>query len=873
MSVQPGTRLGPYEIGSPLGAGGMGEVYRARDTRLGRDVAIKVLPATFSADAERLHRFEQEARATAALDHPNILAIHDIGTHEEQPYLVEELLEGETLRERLRRGALPVAKAVELGVQIASGLAAAHGRGIVHRDVKPENLFVTRHGHLKILDFGLAKLGRPELAQACEAETVTQSAGTGAGVVLGTVGYMAPEQVRGQPCDHRADIFALGCVLHEMLSGQRAFAGETPADTMTAILSRDPAPLSGAGREVPPALQGMVRPWLEKRPEDRCSSAHDLALALGAVLSPGPTWRDAAPQGLRRRRWLWFAAVVALALVTVAGVWLRTRGRTKAVVGPEARRVVVAVFENRTGDRSLDHLGRMISDWLTQTLSHIEGIEVVPSSSVLVAQPAGSAATAGSTAPALLAAATGAGRVVAGTYQLQGTTLVLQAQMTDAARGRLELAVGPVTGPAGAPLEAIDALAQRIAGALANRLGFVHDLGSRSPPLYDAYREFILGFELFLTDDAEALRHFEKAAALDRNFLVPVLYQAYILEEQGQRTRAASLLDALSQRREEMTPLGRYWVDGFKAYSQARFYEAAQHLRAASRLAPRDPITVHWIGYLSILSNRPGEAVAALETLGGNPWGAHPLGVVWQTALCRALHMLGEHERELAEARRPLPSAPDQLTFKLLEVRALAALGRTEEIRGLVETSLALPGRDVTAGDVLLDAAKELRAHGNKAASAAFAERAVAWFGGRVDAEPAVAAWRLGQLDALRWAERWADASRVAREVSRLLPAGSPEAVDLQGMQAAISARLGRGDEAQHTCAELLHLSEQQQRIAATYRCATVLAILGQRERAVEQLSESFAQGRPYTTELHRDIDLESLHGYPPFDSLLKPKA
>src|SRR5579862_2023180 len=221
MSLTPGTKLGPYEIIAPVGAGGMGEVYRARDTRLGRDVALKILPESFARDLDRLRRFEQEARAVAALNHPNILAIHDIGEQAGSPFLVSELLEGESLRAALDRGPLPQRKTLEYGVQIAHGLAAAHEKGIVHRDLKPENIFVTRDGRIKILDFGLAKLTQPESAsgQQTNLPTATGAAGTEPGVVLGTLGYMSPEQVKGKPADQRSDIFSFGAILHEMLSG------------------------------------------------------------------------------------------------------------------------------------------------------------------------------------------------------------------------------------------------------------------------------------------------------------------------------------------------------------------------------------------------------------------------------------------------------------------------------------------------------------------------------------------------------------------------------------------------------------------------------------------------------------------------------
>src|SRR5712692_2591655 len=219
MSLIPGVRLGPYEVLAPLGAGGMGEVWKARDARLGREVAIKVLPPSYSRDPDRLRRFEQEAKAAGLLNHPNITAVHDIGMHEGAPYIVTELLEGETLRERLAAGPLPQRKALDFAGQIAQGLAAAHEKGIVHRDLKPENLFVTKDGRVKILDFGLAKLERPDSEGAGQTNMPTEAAGTEPGVLLGTLGYMSPEQVRGRPADPRSDIFAFGAILYEMLSG------------------------------------------------------------------------------------------------------------------------------------------------------------------------------------------------------------------------------------------------------------------------------------------------------------------------------------------------------------------------------------------------------------------------------------------------------------------------------------------------------------------------------------------------------------------------------------------------------------------------------------------------------------------------------
>ena len=278
MTLTAGSRLGPYEVLSQIGAGGMGEVWRARDPRLGRDVAIKVLPASFSADPDRLRRFEQEARAAGVLNHPNITAVYDTGIQDGAPYVVQELLEGETLRSALAGGKLSPRRAIDYALQVAHGLAAAHEKGIVHRDLKPENVFVTKDGRVKILDFGLAKL--THLEEGGHGSNLPTIGGTEPGIVMGTIGYMSPEQVRGLPADARSDIFSYGAIFYEMLSGRRAFHGNSAADTMSAILREDPPELSATNQTVSPGLDRVVRHCLEKNPEQRFHSAHDIAFAL-----------------------------------------------------------------------------------------------------------------------------------------------------------------------------------------------------------------------------------------------------------------------------------------------------------------------------------------------------------------------------------------------------------------------------------------------------------------------------------------------------------------------------------------------------------------------------------------------------------------
>ena len=324
MTLSAGTKLGRYEIRSQLGAGGMGEVYRARDLELGRDVAIKVLPSGFSADTSRLHRFQQEACAAGALNHPNILIVHDVGAHDGSPYVVSELLEGETLRRRISGTPLAQRRAIDYALQIANGLAAAHEKGIIHRDLKPDNIFITSDGRVKILDFGLAKLIQLDNDQA-QTDIPTRRVDTDPGVVMGTVGYMSPEQLKARTVDQRSDIFSFGAILYEMLSGRRAFHGESAAETMSAILKEDPPDLSDTNKTVSPAMERLVSHCLEKNPEVRFHSARDLAFALEAVSGSNVSAQDATtpfaplPTRLKWREWLpWLVAGLFALLAALA---------------------------------------------------------------------------------------------------------------------------------------------------------------------------------------------------------------------------------------------------------------------------------------------------------------------------------------------------------------------------------------------------------------------------------------------------------------------------------------------------------------------------------------------------------------------------
>jgi serine/threonine protein kinase/Flp pilus assembly protein TadD len=414
--MSAGRRIGPYEIVSLLGAGGMGEVYRARDPRLGRDVAIKVLPQHLCNDPQAMARSQREARAVAALSHPNILAIFDVGTEQGVSYVVTELLEGETLRARLKTSTIPWQTAAEIGAMIADGLSAAHSRGIIHRDLKPENIFLTSDGRVKILDFGLARWRRETPGQ----NRTSAPTETSHGIVMGTAGYMSPEQVRGEVADAPSDIFALGCVLYEMIAGRRAFARETAAQTMAAILENHPRPLEELAPDIPRELDTLVGRCLEKSPEQRPQSAADVGAALKGIPRESARPRSLRIPGLRPSV-LWMAA--ALTLLIAAGLYWLSRSP------PAAESIAVLPFVNASGNKDMEYLGDGITESLINTLSHVPNLAVMSRNSVF--RYKGREADAQAAGQAL-----NVQTVLSGTVVQRGENLSISAELIDVRNNR-----------------------------------------------------------------------------------------------------------------------------------------------------------------------------------------------------------------------------------------------------------------------------------------------------------------------------------------------------------------------------------------------------------------------------------------------------
>ncbi len=620
------SRLGPYEIVAPLGAGGMGEVYRAHDTRLGREVAVKVLPELFANDPNRLARFEREARAVAALSHPNILAIHDYGTHETITYAVMELLEGETLRGRLAKGPMPWREAVEIGAAIADGLAAAHAKGIVHRDLKPENLFLTGDGRVKILDFGLARMSPLPNIQSETGPYVPEE--TDAGMVMGTVGYMSPEQVRGQPADARGDLFSFGCVLYEMATGRRAFQRETAAETMTAILHDEPPDQTNSGQPVPAELERLIRRCLAKNPNQRLQSARDLALGLRATASV-PALGRVEVRRPRSRLLVGIITVVLLGGVEGTSAYLFTRGARPSNLGTPAAETTavdaIAVLPLMyTGDDPKtemlsEKLAEHISDSLRQAGSH--DLKIRPPSSVSrYARQRPYNVTIGRELNVPL--------IVTGTVRQLGDDLTITLEVVDAREDNLLWQSKPYSIKRGETLDLNlqDQIVLDVAANMGLRLSDEEQLrltwrGTADPEARRLYRDAMFHFNKFSPEGlATAIQLFKQAVARDPKYALAYagLARCYVLQgtlHVGPRLTFPEARKCV----DDALKLDPNLADAHAAlgaiylFEDWKWREAEQELALALRLDPNVLLTRNLYGFCLAAQGRLPEALALIR--------------------------------------------------------------------------------------------------------------------------------------------------------------------------------------------------------------------------------------------------------------------
>ena len=811
MTLPAGTRLGPYEILAPIGAGGMGEVYRARDKKLDRDVAIKVLPQSVAADPDTLARFEREAKAVAALSHPNILAIHDFGTQDGIAYAVMELLEGETLRGKLDAGPIPQKQAVDYGLQVAKGLSAAHEKGIVHRDLKPENLIVTKDGHLKILDFGLAKKVEAVAAQE-QTSAPTESGHTEAGTVMGTMGYMSPEQVRGLPVDHRSDIFSFGTILYEMLSGKKAFKRNTASDTIAAILKEEPPELTQSGRNISPALDHIVKHCLEKDRDNRFQTAKDIAFNLSEQSSQpvASSVQLAAPPTGKRKVLIAAAAIFVLA---AAGIFLLRRPHRGGGNAGGVKRVAVLPFEN-LGAAEDDYFADGMADAVRGKLTSVPGVEVIArGSSVPYRKTAKSPAQIARELDVqyLLTATVRWQKGAVGASRVEVSPELVEVRASGAPTSKWQQ---PFDAALTDVFQVQSAIASRAAEALGVALGAgeekqLTDRPTKSLPAYDAFLKGEQASGALSRIDPPSLRKalgfYGEAVALDPGFAqawARIAYANSLLyfnsmpsPEVAERARQAAekaialapndpesyrsmgtykrLVLADFRGAEEQFSRGKSIAPGnselisslgILEMSLGRWEAALEHLREAERLDPRSVLVHRLVGRVLMALRRYPEARHAFDAgLALSPDNLYQIDN-------RAMTLLGEGD--LAGARAYLAALPKSVEpTKLVAYLAASQLGwvLTDEQREvLLRLTPAAFDDDRSIWGICL--AEVLWWKGDVTGARNYAEEARKAFEDQLQSAPNNPGLHAGLGLALGYLGRGEDATREGQRAVELLP-------------------------------------------------------------------------------------------------------
>jgi serine/threonine protein kinase/tetratricopeptide (TPR) repeat protein len=843
--LSKGTVIGHYRIAEKIGAGGMGEVYLAEDTSLNRQVALKFLSSHLCQDADCRTRFKREAQAAAKLDHPNIVTVYEVGEFQGRPFFAMQHIEGRSLREHASHQELSIPQVLEIGIQIAEGLQAAHEKGVTHRDIKPANVLIDSHGRARILDFGLASVaGTDHLTKT--------------GSTLGTIGYMSPEQVRGEQVDHRTDIFSLGVVLYELIAGRQPFKGDNDTATSRNIIDHEPEPLARYKSGVNAEFQRVISKTLAKDKSVRYQHADDLAADMKQLLSPS------GPLPVKRSRRMRIVApllivIVLSAIALIFKPWeLVNKSSDEATT--ENRRVVVVPFRNQTGDPSLDPLGKMVADWTTQGLLQTGLAEVV--------LPEMLSDLDASKGVRSVVDATGATLLVTGSYYKVGDSIQFQAQVMKA-DGSLLQAIEPIYASTGSVMVGIEAVRQQTLGALALELDYrVQELGALGPriPKYEAYQEYIRGVDLFLVkwDMGACLEPFSRAYNLDTSFMPALFFKCCAYFNLSQYDQADSLLRFLSQRRASLGRLQLLSLDELNGLLSGNQAQALSAMRQAGKLAPRSIWVVEWSG-VALVNNRPRECIEALKGLGArSPW------VYYWTFLAEAYHLLGEHEKELEtarEGRRRFPTSSDPY---YRELYALAAMERMDELRELIGEQTTLMEIS-TPAYVRRIAAEELRAHGHEDQAMTLLDEAIRWY--ESQSPEKLNSLREGYALTLYNARRWDKAKDVYEELAKTFPKDSASGWGYEGWLGCIAARQGDRVRAMEVSDWLKDLKIPYLFGGNTNNRACIAAILGDKEQAVALLKESFLQGHSFGTGIHKDFDLESLWDYPPFIEILKPKG
>ncbi len=860
------TFAGRYQVIEELGKGGMGSIYKVLDKKINEKIALKLINMETPSDEKSVERFSNELKLARKVSHRNICRMYDLGEEQGTHYITMEFVPGEDLKNSITRmGPLNPGRAVSIAKQLCKGLAEAHKTGVIHRDLKPQNVMIDSQGNARIMDFGIAR-------------TMKGEGLTADGMIIGTPEYMAPEQVEGKEVDQRTDIYSLGAILYEMLTGRVPFKGKSPISVAFMHKTEKPKDPRVYNDQITEELSRLVLKCMEKDKARRYQNVGELNAALESIEGELPTSELVLPkkkptttkQITLTFTW-WRFLVPLLLLLALLVILFMPFGNKGLDVDPG--RFIVAIFENQTGDGSFDSYGRVAADWITQSLSQIDEGEAVPVSEVLESLRTMGVETGGIQKMAQLrdlAKHTEAGTVISGSYILTEGILRFEANIIDANRGKSIHTLEPVSGPGESPMEVIETLRQRIMGTLSIYFSQIPSRTRRflEPPLFEAYQEYLTGMDAFDHDYSQALTHFEKAVELDPEFPAPCIRMSIIYNYQEQFAKAESMVNLANERRERLNLFERFLLDAFVAGLQGNYEEGLNFFRQAETLAPEDYVLNYLIGLETLRLNRTQETVDTFmkieipEFVNSTEIGAWRFRVI-----AEAYHMLGKYLKELEEVSKGQENFPDNIDLQLGRVRALAALGRIQEVLGVIDKSLALKQPSETPGIIMLVAAQELRTHGYLNESKEIANRAVSWYQSQIPAEAPDEKHNSSLASAFYVAEQWENAQKLFKELSE----GYPDHLQYKGFLGRLAARLGNKKEALQLSEEIASIDQAYLFGIHTYSRACIASLLGEQEQAVELLQQAFAQGRPFGVYLHRDMDLEPLRDYPPFQELLWP--
>lgn len=871
------TFAGRYQIIEELGKGGMGKVYKVLDTKINEKIALKLIRPEIAADKNTITRFSNELKLARKIRHKNICQMFDLGEEKGTHYITMEFVPGEDLKSMIRMsGHLAVGTTISIARQICEGLAEAHESGVVHRDLKPSNIMIDKGGNARIMDFGIAR--------SLKAKGIT-----GSGVMIGTPEYMSPEQIEGKEVDERSDIYSLGVILYEMITGQVPFEGDTPFTVGVKHKSEIPKDPKELNAQMPDELSGMILRCLEKDKNSRYRSAGELLTDLVNIEKGIPVTQKVMPQKTpltSKEITLKFdlkTMVIPLltGMVIIVLTWFFFFRGKEPTLDPNL--VLVTVFDNQTGIASLDPHGRVAADSLAEGISQMDELEVVPVSAVPERSQSAEGERGGFQGVAQIqkqAKQTGAGIVITGSYYMAGQELQFNAKITDAQTGKM---ISSVSSELGASRESDEAfkpyldiirnMRQRVMGVLAAKNDpYMAEVLSLKPPSYDAYQEFHLGLEYFASDYDQSIKHFQRAHELDSSFVLPLISISIAHANNERYEEAQAILDQVNLQREKLTEFDLAALDNQLYGLQGRPEKALGVLRKAEKRFPDSFTILDWIGLESIWLNRPQEAVISLSKINMETMSKWTMPTSsWSLGrMITAYHMLKDYENEQLTIQRAKELFPNRI-WRTREVRVLAALGKIEDVQRLVDESFAGLSKAGNPGSVAYEAVEELRVHGYMEEAQNIADRLADWATKQMPAKPSESQQR-GLAARMYLAQRWDEAYALYKDLTQNY-SDSRYFVSYSGRQGRAAVCRGDMEEARKISEELGLLDRPYLFGSHSYQRACVASLLGNKQQAVDLLQQAMREGYKFSIDVIQNQDFLPLQDFPPFQEFIKPKG